>query len=105
MFSHKLVAAIDRFEKTGQIAGRDIFDIHHFFMSGAAYASAVITERRGVQVAQFLSQLREFIERKVTDTVITEDLSFLLPRAEFQRIRKVLKRETIALLQAEIDRL
>jgi len=34
MFAHKLVAVLDRFEKTGGIAGRDIYDIHYFFIKG-----------------------------------------------------------------------
>lgn len=105
MFAHKLVALIDRFEKTRQIAGRDIFDIHHFFLSGFEYDPAVIEERRGVSARQFFSQLRRFIDERVTDTVITEDLSSLLPPLEFKKIRKVLKRETAGLIQEEIDRL
>ena len=30
MFAHKLAAIMDRFKKTGNIAGRDIYDTHHF---------------------------------------------------------------------------
>lgn len=105
MFAHKLVAIIDRFEKTGQIAGRDIFDIHHFFLSGFEYDPAVIEERRKVKSRDFFVQLHSFIENKITDTIITEDLSSLLPLPEFRRIRKILKRETLSLIQAEISRL
>ncbi|MCD6398135.1 MAG: nucleotidyl transferase AbiEii/AbiGii toxin family protein [Spirochaetaceae bacterium] len=32
MFANKLVAPIDRYEKSGGIAGRDIYDINHFFL-------------------------------------------------------------------------
>jgi len=31
MFANKLVAIIDRFVRHGSLAGRDIYDIHHFF--------------------------------------------------------------------------
>ncbi|OGI95130.1 hypothetical protein A3A03_01765 [Candidatus Nomurabacteria bacterium RIFCSPLOWO2_01_FULL_40_18] len=105
MFAHKLVAVIDRFEKTGQIAGRDIFDIHYFFLNGFEYDSAVIRERRKVKkVKEFFLQLHKFISANVTDAVITEDLSSLLPLLEFKRIRKILKREVLSLIQAEIDK-
>ena len=105
MFAHKLVSLIDRFEKSGSIAGRDIFDIHHFFLAGFDYDRSVIEERRNVGAKAFLSELLKFLDSKVTDTTITEDLSFLLKPDEFKRIRKILKRETESLIQQEIDRL
>ena len=45
MFANKLVALIDRWEKNKSIAGRDIYDIHHFFIQGFGYNSDVINER------------------------------------------------------------
>ena len=105
MFAHKLVAVVDRFEKTEHIAGRDIYDIHHFFMNGYGYEAEVIKERRGLETKQFLSDLTVFIENHVVDMIITEDLSFLLPLEKFSVIRKVLKRETLGLLRDEIARL
>jgi predicted nucleotidyltransferase component of viral defense system len=105
MFAHKLVAITDRFNKTGHIAGRDIYDIHHFFMQGYGYNAAVIKERTGVNPEDFLSNLATFIEQKVTETIITEDLSSLLPPKKFSLIRKVLKRETIGFIRDELIRL
>jgi hypothetical protein len=104
MFAHKLVAVLDRFEKTGGIAGRDIYDIHHFFMNGFDYNSEVIAERTKMLVRDYLVKLTDFIEKKVTDKIISEDLSTLLPYAEFTKIRKVLKREVLTLLKDEISR-
>ena len=105
MVAHKLVALIDRFEKTGHIAGRDVYDIHQFLINGFGYEQGVIQERRSCTVAKFLVQLHSFIDREVTETVIREDLSTLLPVEVFVRIRKVLKRELMALLSDEIQRL
>jgi len=106
MFAHKLVAVIDRFEKTTHIAGRDIYDIHHFFMAGYEYDAEVIRERRkGIQAKEYLRQLIDFIEKEVTDRVITEDLSPLLRPEKFVIIRKVLKREVLSLLRKEISSL
>ena len=102
MFSHKLCALIDRFEKTGHIAGRDLYDIHHFFMNGYSYDLAVITERTGLSQKDFFSKLIIFIEKYVTDQVITEDLSSLLAPQQFKILRKVLKREVIQLLKDQL---
>ena len=65
---------MDRFEKTGHIAGRDLYDIHHFFMNGYSYDPAVIIERTGLWQKDFFSKLIIFIEKYVTDQIITEDL-------------------------------
>ena len=105
MFAHKLVALIDRFEKTGHIAGRDIYDIHHFFMQGFDYNAEVIKQRSRKQLKKFFADLSGFVEQKVTDKIITEDLSFLLSPEKFAQIRKILKRETVSLLRREVEEL
>lgn len=102
MFSHKLCALTDRFKKTGRIAGRDLYDIHYFFMNGYKYDPAVIEERVGLLPEEFFSKLILFIEKHVTDQIITEDLSSLLLPQQFKILRKVLKREVIQLLKDEI---
>jgi len=47
MFSHKLVAVTERFAKHNSIAGRDIYDIHYFFLNGVRYIPELIKERTG----------------------------------------------------------
>ncbi len=105
MVAHKLLALIGRFEDTGHSAGRDIYDIHFFFLNGYGYNTNVILEARGVSVKKFLTELVDFVEREVTDRMIAEDLNPLLPYARFSRLRKVLKREVIGLMNDEIKRL
>jgi len=105
MFAHKLVAVLDRFEKTGGIAGRDIYDIHYFFMNNFDYNISVIEERRKVLVKDFFISLFNFIDKKVTDKIISEDLNSLLSYEKFNQIRKVLKRETLTLIKDEIKRI
>ncbi|MFA6392607.1 MAG: nucleotidyl transferase AbiEii/AbiGii toxin family protein [Candidatus Paceibacterota bacterium] len=105
MFAHKLVAVLDRFEKTGGIAGRDIYDIHYFFMKGFDYNVSVIEERRNMPIKDFFISLFDFIDQKVTDKILSEDLNSLLPYEQFVQIRKVLKRETLTLIKDEIKRL
>lgn len=102
MVAHKMCAVMDRFEKTNTIAGRDIYDIHHFFMQGYTYSIPVITERTGLLIVPFLEKLYTFIDSHVTEKILTEDLSFLLEPQKFQVLRKVLKREVLGLVRDEI---
>ena len=106
MFANKLVAALDRFEKNGSIAGRDIYDIHYFFISGYTYNKDVIFERRNItDIKIYFKELIDFIDRNITEKIITQDLNMLLPYKKFSMIRKVLKSETIMLLSDEMKRL
>ncbi|MBU1111034.1 nucleotidyl transferase AbiEii/AbiGii toxin family protein [Patescibacteria group bacterium] len=102
MFANKLVALKERYEKNNSIAGRDIYDIHHFFTQGLTYKPKIIEERRGIPCKKYLKELSDFVEEKITENVITQDLNFLLPYEEFNRIRKTLKQETLVLLRDEI---
>ncbi len=105
MFAHKLVALVDRHERHGSIAGRDVYDIHHFFLNGFAYDAEVIRDRRGVSALVYLQELHAFITRHITDTILSQDLNMLLSPEQFQKIRHILKEETLALLGDEIKRL
>lgn len=102
MFANKLVAVIERYKKYKTVAGRDIYDIHHFFLQGYGFNDEVIVERTGKKPKDYLKKLLEFIEKKVNEKVIGEDLSFLLPYEKFKKIRRVLKREVIMMLKDEI---
>ncbi len=99
IFSNKLVALVDRHENQDSIAGRDIYDIHHFLQNGFDFIPELIEERRGVSATEYLKHLIEFIQDEVTQTVINQDLNFLLDYEKFKIIRKTLKQETIALLE------
>ena len=104
MVANKLVALMDRYERNGAIAGRDLYDIHHFFLKGFRYNTEVIQERTGKEIRQFFTNLIDFIERHVTDAIITQDLSTLMPYEQFRRIRTMLKQETLMLLRDEQKR-
>lgn len=105
MFAHKLVALVDRYERHRTIAGRDVYDIHHFFLNGYSYDAEVIQSRRGVLPIEYFKKLRLFIERHITDTIINQDLNVLLSHDQFQKIRRILKEETLMFLDDEIARL
>lgn len=104
MFAHKLLALMGRSGRHGRIAGRDIYDIHCFFLRGYGYSTAVIHEQTGMDMSTFLKKLYTFVEHQVTDKIITEDLNYLLTADKFQQIRKVLKREVLMLIGDESKR-
>jgi len=103
MFANKLVAITDRYTQHKTIAGRDIYDIHHFFIQGYSYNGAVIRERIGLEPKEYFRKLIDFIKEHVTQTVINEDLNSLLPNKQFQQIRKILIPETLSMLSRVID--
>jgi predicted nucleotidyltransferase component of viral defense system len=101
MFANKLVALTDRYAKYQTIAGRDLYDIHHYFVQGYKYKGAVIQERTGLSSKEYISSLIGFITKHITQTVVNEDLNTLLTNENFQQIRKILIPETIAFLENE----
>lgn len=103
--ANKLITLISRYERTGKLAGRDIFDVHHFLFQGYPYKEKIICEQRKTTLSTFFRQLIEIIETKVNNTLIDQDLNLLLPNTEFQAIRKILKQETITMLQSELQRI
>jgi predicted nucleotidyltransferase component of viral defense system len=101
MFANKLVALMDRYAQHKTIAGRDIYDIHHFFVQGYGYTGAVIQERTGLEPREYFGRLIDFIKENVNQTTINEDLNSLLPNTQFQKVRKILIPETLSLLAHE----
>jgi predicted nucleotidyltransferase component of viral defense system len=104
MFANKLVALIDRYDKNQSIAGRDIYDIHAFFLKGIKYNIDVIQERTSQNKNQFIKSLISFIEDRVTQKVIDEDLNSLVPYKEFKVLRKGLRKDVLMLLRGEIEK-
>lgn len=92
MFAHKLVAILDRHEKHETVAGRDIYDIYRFFLNGYSYNQQVILERTSLSVLEYLEKVKDFIELKVSSSLIDEDLNMSL------------KTEVLGMLRDEIVR-
>lgn len=104
MVAHKMIALIGRYNDKKEIAGRDVYDIYEFFLHRYPYDSGVIKARTGFTSKQYLQKMIQFIEEKVTQQVIDEDLNLLLPPKPFQIIRKTLKTETLMLLREELKK-
>lgn len=98
MFANKLVALTDRYKKYHTIAGRDVYDIHHFFINGYNFNPQVILERTGKTSPEYFKDLVKFIDTKVTPKHILEDLNYLLPEDKFRAIRHTLITETLSFL-------
>lgn len=105
MFANKLVAVLDRYEKTKSVAGRDFYDIHAFFLQGLRYHAPVIEERRKTSLATFFEDLITFTKTNATQTGMDQDLSALLFPEEFKKIRKTLIQEVIIVLEDELQRI
>lgn len=105
IFANKMVAVKDRYNHRKSIAGRDIYDIHYFFLKNLKYNEPVIAERTGLQVRDYLIYLRNFINEKINQTLIDQDLNTLLPVETYSKIRKTLKQETLMFLDNEIAKL
>lgn len=105
IFSNKLVAVKDRYDRKKTIAGRDIYDIHYFFLKNLKFSEQIIIERAGMSVKEYLIYLRNFVNKKVNQTLIDQDLNTLLPIETFNKIRKSLKEETLMFLDNEVTRL
>jgi len=106
MFANKLVALTDRWRKRQAIAGRDVYDIHSFFLRGFSYDATVITEQRpDVDLIAFFREMIGFVERHVTQQVIDQDLNHLLPYQSFRMLRMILVEETLRLIHDEIRRI
>ena len=105
MFANKLVALMERHQKNDSIAGRDIYDIHHFFLKGFRYNEAVIVERTGKAIPKFFDDLILFVEKNISNELLAQDLNTLLSYEKFSRIRKTLRQETLIFLRDERARL
>ena len=105
MFANKLIALIGRFEKNGSIAGRDVYDVHHFFWRGFRYDEKIIEEAKKCKIEIFFEDILKFVTDKITQEIIDQDINMLLPTKKFQLIRKTLKQETLRMLKNELARI
>jgi predicted nucleotidyltransferase component of viral defense system len=104
MFANKLVAAKARFDKNGKIAGRDFYDIHHFFNSGIAINRKVVEEITEKNYTEYLKSLIKFIKKEVDQRLLNEDLNPLLKKEKVNRILPLLKDELLIFIKDEIRR-
>jgi len=105
MVANKMVAAMARFDRTGKIAGRDFYDLHHFLLNGLEINKAVVEDLTGEGYIEYLKKLTKFIEKEVTVKLLNQDLNPLLPVKQLNRVVGGLKEELIGLFRDEIKRM
>lgn len=103
MFAHKLVAVTDRFEQTGHIAGRDLYDLNHFFLQGYSFKPEIVVARTQKSASEYLQFLEDFIQERVSQQSIDQDLNTLLSPQRFHQIRSSLKAELLSHLRNRIS--
>jgi hypothetical protein len=99
------VALTDRYKKRKTVAGRDVYDIHYFFSQGYNYKQEIIRERTGKSALAYLKELKMFINDKMSQAIINQDINFLLSYEKFKALSKTLKMETLTMLEDEIKKL
>lgn len=99
MVANKLVAAMNRYQDHHAIAGRDFFDLRQFLSQSSEVDRAVVEERMKMPFGDYIRQLIEFIEIRVTDKDLFEDLNPLLPAGGLKKTVKVLRSELLVLLR------
>lgn len=103
MFANKLVAATDRYEKKGKIAGRDFYDIYKFYMQNLPVNREVIKGRMGVDYKDYVDKLIKFVETNVTEKELLLDLNPLVKKEDISFIQKDLKPELLMLLRLQLE--
>lgn len=99
MFANKLIALTGRYEKSGSVAGRDLYDIHFFLTKGYDFDKEIIEEVTKQNCKDYIKSLIGFIEKNINQTIIDQDLNLLLDYKKFIAIRKTIKEETMYLLR------
>lgn len=98
MFANKLVAAKARFDKTGHFAGRDIYDIHAFFTQGLGVNRKVVEDLTGLSYDFYIRDLHDFIEEKISNRSLQEDLGPLVKPDHLKNLLPYLRDETLLFL-------
>lgn len=98
-FANKLVAATARYAKNKKLAGRDFYDLHVFFNQGLDINQAVIEDLTDQDLPSYLQFLATFIEEKLNQKLLQEDLNLLLPADEVRVIVPQLKVELLRMIK------
>ncbi len=99
MFAHKLCAVTDR----RQLVNRDLYDTWWLLKQVAPIREAIIFERTGKNLPDYLSYLLEYIEKNIDKRHIVSGLGELLERPQKDWIRDHLFDDLMAQIQMRIE--
>ena len=100
MFANKLVALKARWEEGKSIAGRDLYDVYYFFNQGFDINSEVIRDLRGKSLKAYAVELSLFIEKKISEKILREDLNPLMDIKKLNSILPRIKKEALIALKS-----
>jgi len=101
MFANKLIAAKNRFDKTGKISGRDFYDIHNFFTQGIEINKKVVEDLSEMSFKEYVGSLISFIKYSVETRLLNEDLNPLVDTKKLSTLLPHLKDELLLMLERE----
>lgn len=103
MFANKLVALKARYDEGKGIAGRDMYDIHHFFSQGYDFIPEIIEDLKGKSWLEYIEELIVFIEKEVTEQYLYEDINPLVSAKKLGRVVPVIKGEVLIALRSLVS--
>lgn len=98
IFANKLVALTDR----KKIANRDLYDIFFFFKNIFPINEAIIVERTGKNLKEYLEYLLEFIEKNVNKKNLLDGLWEVLNNKQKAFVKEKLLDELLWVLQFQV---
>lgn len=99
IFAHKLAAATDR----KRTASRDFFDIYFFFKESWPINEEIIKIRTGKTLKDYLSFLKKFIEKNISNRNVLQGMGELLDEKQKTWVKDRLKEELTAIISFNID--
>ncbi|MBU1105017.1 nucleotidyl transferase AbiEii/AbiGii toxin family protein [Candidatus Parcubacteria bacterium] len=101
MVANKLLAAKGRYDKNGKISGRDFYDINYFLKQGLKVNKRVVEDISGLKYKEYIAELIDLIQNKLTIRLLNEDLNPLLPKDALNKKLPLIKDELIFVLKQE----
>lgn len=98
-FANKLVAAMER----KRMANRDFYDIYFLLKRGIVPNEKIIIARTGKSTIEYLSVLRDFVEKNITENSALEGIGELVDKSQKDWLKKQLKKQLKSNLLAQLD--
>lgn len=79
MVANKLVATLERRERSGHVSGRDFYDLREFLVAGFPVNYKVVIERTGKKYSDYITELLDYMKSHLSPSELMADLNPLLP--------------------------
>ncbi len=99
IFANKLVAVTNR----KHIVNRDLYDVYFFFKNMFPINEAVILERTGKNLQEYLSYLLEFLQKNISKKNLLEGLGEVLDNKQKAFVKEKLLEELYGVLRFQVE--